>query len=846
MTFERLWVLLLLLLPVLWVAWQWSRCGRRAGLLLKALALAAVILALAEPKLSVWETKMAVTVMVDTSASVSPEDLARASRLAQEIETSRGRHLVRVMPFAAKVRRPAAVEHERQWKLQATEGPEGRATNLEAAVLDAVASLPTDLVPKIVLISDGKENRGSAARVAWQARELGVPVDTYLLAGRPKPELRLDAVSFPALTFAGERFPIELTVESPREAEGTVTVTAEGQTLGASPVHLKTGRNYLRVHASLNAGGAFDLTGSLQTGQLGEIRFAQAVTVRKPKLLYISKDPPGTETHLLQALGSAQFEIEKKDRIPEDGLDAFQVIVLNNWDLEAEEAKIKGELERVVREGTGLLVIGGERNMYVDERKKEEDPLDRVLPAKLVPPRSPEGTCVVLIVDKSSSMEGKKMELARLAAIGVIENLRPVDRVGVLIFDNSFQWAVPIRKAEDRTLIKRLVSGITPDGGTQIAPALAEAYRQVLPVNATFKHIVLLTDGISEEGDSMALAREAAGQRVTISTVGLGQDVNKAYLEKVASFAKGKAYFLSDPSGLAQILLRDVMEHTGQTAVEKPVTPVVVQKAEILEGIDMDGAPPLKGYVKFEAKRTAETILKIEPEDPLLVRWQYGLGRAAVFTSDAKSRWAEAWVSWKAFDRFWTNLTRDLLPHSAPGEATVTYDRANGELVIQYHLARHLVEPDPLPEIYVLGPNGFRKPLEVTKVASGAYEGRIAVGEGQGLFRIRTLEESEVFPETGIYLHEAELNDYGSDELLLRQLAEFTGGRFQPTPSAVFDSGGHAVPSTMRLWPGLLALAILLNLAELFVRKWKGVVEFLRQAWSRRATRLEPGRIISG
>ena len=79
---------------------------------------------------------------------------------------------------------------------------------------------------------------------------------------------------------------------------------------------------------------------------------------------------------------------------------------------------------------------------------------------------------MVLIIDKSSSMEGRKMDLARVAAIGVVENLRPIDQVGVLIFDNSFEWAVPIRRAEDKPTIKRLISGIMPDGGTQIAPAL--------------------------------------------------------------------------------------------------------------------------------------------------------------------------------------------------------------------------------------------------------------------------------------------------------------------------------------------------------------------------------------
>src|SRR4029079_8492694 len=90
-------------------------------------------------------------------------------------------------------------------------------------------------------------------------------------------------------------------------------------------------------------------------------------------------------------------------------------------------------------------------------------------------------------------------------------------------------------------------------------------------VSATYKHIVLMTDGISEEGDSMTLAKEAESQKVTISTVGLGQDVNRNYLERVATTAAGKSYFLTDPQGLEQLLLRDVLEHTGSTTVERPL-----------------------------------------------------------------------------------------------------------------------------------------------------------------------------------------------------------------------------------------------------------------------------------
>jgi uncharacterized protein YegL len=431
---------------------------------------------------------------------------------------------------------------------------------------------------------------------------------------------------------------------------------------------------------------------------------------------------------------------------------------------------------------------------------------------------------VVLIIDKSSSMEGRKMELARLAAIGVVDNLRPIDLVGVLIFDNSFQWAVPMRRAEDRSLIKRLISGITPDGGTQIAPALNEAYRRILPTNATYKHIVLLTDGISEEGDSLELSREAQARKVTISTVGLGQDVNRAYLEKIAQFAGGKAYFLNEPQGLEQILLRDVMEHTGSTAVEKQALKAEVKKqTEILDGVGMESAPALKGYVKFIAKPSAETILGID-RDPLLTRWQYGLGRAAVFASDAKARWATDWVTWKGYDKFWTNLTRDLLPHAQAGEATIEFDSANGDLVVDYRLGRDVEEPAAIPEIFVFGPNGFQKPIAVKKIAAGTFRGRLQIGARQGLFRVRPLVESRAFPEAGLYRPEAELADYGSNEALLKQVAEFTGGRFQPDPKAVFQAGRRSIASSLQLWPGFLALAIALNLIELVMRKWKGVM----------------------
>ncbi|MGH9627924.1 MAG: VWA domain-containing protein, partial [Bryobacteraceae bacterium] len=206
------------------------------------------------------------------------------------------------------------------------------------------------------------------------------------------------------------------------------------------------------------------------------------------------------------------------------------------------------------------------------------------------------------------------------------------------------------------------------------------------------------------------------------------------------------------------------------------------------------------------------------------------LGRSAVFASDAKSRWAEQWVSWPGYDRFWVNVFRDLLPHAQSGESRIEYDSATGNLIVNYRLARHVEDPGTIPEIFVFGPDGFQKPVPVRKVAEGTYRGEVAVGNKQGLFRIRPVEDSRIFPETGIYRQEEELTQYGSNEALLRQVSSFTGGRFNPDASQVFDSGGRSVAATLQLWPGLLGIAIALSLTELILRKWRGIAQTFRRA----------------
>lgn len=805
---------------------EWWLFGRKRGtkwrrmpVVLKSCGLAVILIALLQPHVAMPGSKTATVVLVDTSKSITAQDLDRASNIVSNMSKQKGTNWLRIVPFSNHALAVGNQELAKGARLVKASDANGNATNFEAAISDSLSAIPSGFIPRIVLMSDGNDNEGSAARAIAGLQQLHVPVDTIPLTGRSTNGLRLTSVSMPQTAYTGEQIPIDLQIVSPAAINANITLTAEGKPLGTSNVSLRFGVNEVRLHARLQTSGATAIEGSISSTS-----FEQAITLARAKVLLVSQNTPEADANFVKALSEADFDVTRVESLGTLNGSAVQLLILNNLDLNNIADSEKHRIAEYVRNGGGLLLLGGEHQIYKEDKKL--DALDEALPAKLAPPKTPEGTSVALIIDKSSSMEGRKIELARLSAIGVVEHLRPIDTIGVLIFDNSFQWAVPMRKAEDKALLKRLIVGIVPDGGTQIAPALTEAYRKVEASTSTYKHVVLMTDGISEEGDSMELARRAADHQVTISTVGLGQDVNRTYLEKVADISGGRSYFLNDPQGLEQILLKDVQDYSGSTAVEKSLVAIVNTKAEVLDGVGMESAPALRGYTRFISKPDAQTILSIDPQkkDPLYVRWQFGLGRAAVFTSDAKSRWAQSWVSWPGYDKFWINVSRDLLPHLRNTDAHSEFDSINNDLVVTYRISPSVPDLAQIPAVYAIGPNGFQKPLSLRKISDRVYRGQVHIGSTTGLFRVRPLQDSLAFPETGFYRQNQESNDYGTNESLLKQIASLTGGRFNPAPADIFDSGGRTIYSDWQLWPLFLGLAIALTVAELVIRKWSGLV----------------------
>lgn len=807
MTVASNWLLAVALVPLAWAAWEWRSSRRRIALLLKAISFAVILLALAEPRWQSFEQRSGVAVLVDASASIPAEQRALGQQFADRVQAAAADSVVRAIDFDSGVRRAAGPD--------APANP-SNGTDLELAIQGALSALPPDRAPRIALLSDGLENLGVVERAVEQARQRGVPIDTVSLPGRAAPKLQLLAADAPAQVYSGELFPIDLAIESPTDAEVDIRLEADGVSIGSSRGHLSPGTNYLRAQARLRTNGVVLVGGVIDGGEAGELAFARAVRMAQPRALVITDASSGG--HIESVLKASGFEIDfrRQDNAPLG--QSYDLVVADNQDFEHWPASFKAELEAFVSSGGGFLLVAGEQNRYVEHIAGAADPLQRMLPANLAPPRTPESTVVVLVLDKSSSMEGRKMDLARQSAMGVIDNLRKVDQVGVLAFDNTFEWAIPVRANDDPRTLKQVIAGIIADGGTQIAPALKEAYEQIQPRQAIYRHILLLTDGISEEGDSLQIAKQAVDEKITISTIGLGRDVNRSYLERIAQTALGRFYAVLDVAQLAQVVLRDVLEHTGSSLSEQEFRPIVLQDADVLDGVPLNAAGPLLGRVRFESKASAETILAVDDEerDPLLVRWQYGVGRAAVFTSDARDRWASNWTTWSGFDRFWGNIARDLLPRTPREQVDVHFERASRELVAVY---RSPAETAELPLMLISGPNGFRATAQVERVSAGVYECRAAIGDRFGLFRIRSAEPVDGFPESGLYRQNEELTTYGSDADLLRRIAAATGGLFNPTPEQTAAANPPAVRTQFDLWPWLLLLGLMLNLTEVAGRK---------------------------
>ena len=172
----------------------------------------------------------------------------------------------------------------------------------------------------------------------------------------------------------------------------------------------------------------------------------------------------------------------------------------------------------------GFVLSGGDA-MY-GEDGYADSPIEKMLPITFSVRERPEEFALIIVLDKSWSMVGPKIELSKEASKAAVDVLADHHQIGVVAFNNSFDWPVLLQQASNRVWIKNKISTIMPSGHTNIFPALEEAYTSLLEASDHLKHIILLSDGRTYPDDYEGLVTRMAEAEISVSTVAMGEEAD--------------------------------------------------------------------------------------------------------------------------------------------------------------------------------------------------------------------------------------------------------------------------------------------------------------------------------
>ncbi len=716
-------------------------------------------------------------------------------------------------------------------------------TNIAGAIRLALAMFPADSARRIVLLSDGGQTQGDALSAAQLAQAAGVQIDSVLLPSRNAPDMAVSAVQAPDKVNPGQQFDLGVTVQSQIEGAATVTILAAGAVIAQQLEQVKIGLNHFVFTLSVKAEGFEDFQVRItpaapnvfpQNKQLSGF----TEVVGPPRLLLVSDTPEETGA-LLPALQSEglQIDIIKPDALPDNlALIAnYKSVVLANVSAIALSPQRMKILQTYVRDlGGGLVAIGGPNSFGVGGYFKT--PLEETLPVEMRlkdQKRVPKLT-MAYVIDRSGSMEDigpsnvTNLELAKEAARRSIAFLYPQDRAGVLSFDSNPEWLVPLQYVTNQQSMDILIGTLRPGGGTDIYAAV-KAITETLPGDpSTLKHVILLTDGGADPtGIVNMVAKMYQDYGITVTTIGIGKEV-PPFMADIAKAGHGIYYNLVDLQTIPQIFTAETVLATRSYIVEKEFTATQSAQSPIMNGITT--MPTLLGYVASTTKDTATTILTVPGfDDPLLASWQYGLGRAVAFTSDATARWAKNWVSWDQFGRFWSQVVRSTISDTGLGNRLESHIEQRGDqtmLVVEARDANGGFLNDLDLNAHVTDPTLNAQSVQLQQIAPGRYETAISP-QHEGAYFIRVGGSAANDPTSSaaqtfgwVLSYSAEYAIRPPNVGLLTDLAQLTNGALiGEQPDRVFAHDLAIEQATTPIWPYFVLLATILLPLDIAVRR---------------------------
>lgn len=849
-------VLLLILIPLMMVITSVSltehgRLQRAVAGLLRAGLVMAITWALLGPSELEEEPMLTATVFViDVSDSISDGALLGAREHVDRAWRGRGRHDVRVVTYGEHAREVPPPEPGAGTWLPFDRPPNdgGQVSDTEGALALALSLLPGDRLGRVVLVTDGRDTRGDSLAMSRNAARFGVRIHHLTLAQEEEPsELLVVDVAVP--DGATMRVPFEVTAElhATQPMSATCELSVDGILEEDQRAELQRGQGSVTFTVTIAQGGDHQVSVSCEGQEKSDDRFLSNNRVTRaihlpgrPRILYVEGESRYTR-NLLRAL-EKDFDVELRSGrgLPRTDADAraFDAILisdvarLGSMGVEQMTSSQMRVLERYARSGGGLIFTGGENALGPGGYGGTH--LERaVLPVALDVDKEDEipSLAMVLVLDRSGSMNGEKLTLAKEAARATLEVLQPSDKLGIVAFDSAPRIIARVQRASNRMRISDALSRLSPGGGTAIFPALDSAVELLRNTEAKIKHIILLTDGQSNRAGILDLVALAGRDTITISTVGVGNGTDQKLLMEIAEEGAGRYYFTDRADNIPRLFLKEASEVSRRSLVEERFRGLISRRhrgAQVFRGIDWRRAPSLLGYVSTRAKRRAEVLMRTPRGEPLLARWRLGLGQVWVWTSDLKNKWAHHWLRWPGYAQLWRQLIRDALRVERTDpvlDMKTQIDQGVLEVAVDAVDAEDRFIDDLQSTVRVESPDGTSQELELSQVAPGHYVGRTPLG-ALGAYRVRgehhaydTPQDSMTSSANLTWPYPDEHAVGAPDIRRLKALAEATGGRANPSLSALFDTEGETVPVRSDRRARWIWLALGLLLVDVLVRR---------------------------
>lgn len=816
----------------------------RVSVILRALVLALLLLGLAGPMLAENSTNVTTIFVLDRSQSVRAQAQDSANQwVANAISHAGADQDVAIVGFGGDpslLGGPgSAATIGDNWT--GDPGFDTTTTDLSSA-LALARSLPVGEARRIVLASDGAENNGSALEQADQAAAEGVAIDVLPLPGVDPADLRIDALTGPTSIWAGESVPLQATFSVGAGGTVSVAIAVDGQARSTQQVTLAPGSTTWSFSQDDLAPGfhavSVTVTGSSEIDRIPENDTqAFGVVVREqPKVMLVA--PEGADVSRIETAlrnEGADVQVVTPDAVPTTTaeLASWQAVVLDNvpaWTLSEDQQQA---LVSHTRNGGGLIAVGGTASFGPGSYAGTT--LEQALPVtvKVLDGRQRPKVAILIVMDTSGSMNSDpsssgtpKIDLAKQGVVTAASALATGDQIGVIAFTDEPTWALPMTTLTGSGDQQRIAAAIAPlhaGGGTEIFPALRLAYDSMRNVQADVRHIILVSDGRSNSGTKESfeqLVKDTGNDRITLTTMAVGSDADLDLLQSLAQAGGGRYHYVDNPKEIPNITFQEAQSVGSQSVIRGDFTTIQQQPSTILDGIEPTAIPAVNGYDFAAARPEAQVVLTSDRGDPLLAKWQLGLGRVVAFTGDDGGDLASAWAGWNDYAAFWGNALHWTLPDpdNQRPQVSIGRDGSDGVIVLDTTGMGSGAAPDYSGStISILKPDATTATATLIPTGVGQYEARIPDAMPGAYAIVLPGSDGATLATALGPSPEWQVSASGND--LMTAIAARTGGSVLSLDAApgnaifVAPKGSEGVPGAIRQlwqWPLLAALAIFL------------------------------------